>query len=119
MVGVRQIVHKGKIMIVIDLANCEIKDIPGVLAESRKLVCSFPLQSVLAVTDVTGAKYNRETIGLMREYASATAPYTKAGALVGVTDLKRVIYNTIMTLIRKNYPVFDTVEQALDWLSEH
>lgn len=118
MAGVRQIAHKGKEIIVIDLANCEIKEIPVILAEAKTLVFSFPLQSVVAVTDVTGTKYNRETLSLMREYAAATAPYTKAGALVGVTDLKRVIYNTIMTIIRKNYPCFDTMEQALDWVAE-
>lgn len=116
--GVRQIVYKGKGIIVVDLANCEIEDIPGILAEAKTLIFSFPLRSVVAVTDVTGAKYNRESVSLMSNYASATAPYTKAGALVGVTDLKRVVYNTIMAIIKKNYPVFDTMEQALDWLAE-
>lgn len=118
MAGVRQIVHKGKKIIIIDLANCEIKEIGGILETAKTLVFSLPSQSVLAVTDVTGTKYNRETIRLMSDFASATAPYTKAGALVGVTDLKKVIYNTIMAIIKKNYPVFDTTDQALDWLAE-
>lgn len=118
MAGVRQIVHKNIKIIVVDLANCEIKDIPGILTEAKTLILSFPLQSVIVVTDVTGTKYNRESISFMREYAAVTSPFLKAGAVVGVTDLKKIIYNTIMTIIRKNYPCFDTMEKALDWLAE-
>lgn len=116
MPGVRQIVHKDKEIFVLDLANCEINDVPRVLVEARALIFSLPIKSVLAITDVTGAKYNRESVNLLRDYASATALYTKAGAMVGVTDLKRIIYNTIMAVIGKNYPCFDTREKALDWL---
>lgn len=118
MAGARQVFHKGKNIILIDLANCEIEDVPKTLEEAEKLVLSYPLRSVLAVTDVTGARYNKESVKILSEYAQRTAPYTRAGAVVGVTDLKRVIYNTIMTILRKNYPIFDTVEQALDWLAE-
>lgn len=118
MAGVRQVSYKGKNIILIDLANCGLEDIPKTLEEAKKVVLSYPLKSVLAVTDVTGARYNKESVKILNEYAQLTAPYTKAGAVVGVTDLKRVIYNTIMAVLRKKYPIFDSVEQALAWLAE-
>ena len=41
----------------------------------------------------------------------------KAGAVVGLSGLQRVIYVTVTQLSGRRLPTFDTLEAAKDWLA--
>lgn len=110
--------HRGKNIVYTDLANAGVADFPSVLEDATKAIVSNPQGSVLTVTDVTDAKYNRETVRIMNNYVAFISPYLKAGAVVGVTGLKKVVYDAIMQFYKVKYPLFATVEQACDWLVE-
>jgi hypothetical protein len=57
---------------------------------------------VLTLTDVTDTK---------------NKPHVIAGAVAGVTGLKKVIYNTIVAVTGRKMATFDTIGQARDWLA--
>lgn len=110
--------RRGKKIVYTDLARADVADFSSVLEMSTKVIVANPQSSVLAVMDVTEAKYNRETVRMMSNYVAFIRPYLKAGAVVGVTGLKKVVYDTIMQIYKAKYPLFSTVEQACDWLVE-
>lgn len=64
------------------------------------------------------ARCNRETVSVMNNYVAFIGHYLKTGAVVGVTRLKKVVYDTIRQFYKVKYPLFTTIEQACDWLIE-
>ncbi|MGC4120101.1 MAG: hypothetical protein QM765_37075 [Myxococcales bacterium] len=46
------------------------------------------------------------------------APYVKAGAVVGVTGLKKIVLNTLNLMTSRGFRAFDAREKALDWLAQ-
>jgi hypothetical protein len=67
---------------------------------------------------VTGAKYNLEVTKALKEFAIGNKPFVKAGAVVGLDALKKIIYNSIMHVSGRNLLAFDNIEKAKDWLVE-
>jgi hypothetical protein len=44
-------------------------------------------------------------------------PYVLAAAVVGITSpLMKLAYNFVMAVSKRNVPIFDTREQAMEWL---
>jgi len=59
----------------------------------------------------------KETSATIKDFTTFNKPYVIAGAVVGVTGLKKVIYNAIVAISGRNMSTFDTIDQAKDWLA--
>ena len=55
----------------------------------------------------------------LKQFTAHNKPYVKAGAVVGVTGLKRIIFSAVVTFSRRNLEAFDDVEQAKHWLANN
>jgi hypothetical protein len=115
---VKHIFHNGRQILFLDFSYCNVKDFPIIIAEAGKLIREEPPNSVLTLTDVTGAKYNLEVIEALKEFVKGNKPFVKAGAVIGLDALKKIIYNSVMHLSRRNLLAFDDIEKARDWLAE-
>jgi hypothetical protein len=110
--------HKGEKILFLDFSNCTSKGefIPVIDAAKQWLQNKDP-NSVLTLTDVTNAHYNAEILTLFKELTLHNKPYVKAGAIVGITrPLMKLAYNTIMAFSKRSLPMFDTHDQAKEWL---
>jgi hypothetical protein len=54
----------------------------------------------------------------MKEYVASNKPYVVAAAVIGVTGMKQFIYNTVMKFSGRTIMLFDTIEQAKEWLAK-
>ena len=115
---VRPIVHNGKQIIFLDFSGCNVEDFPTIINEAEKLIRAEPLNSVLTLTDVTDAKYNLEVTEALIEFVKGNKPFVKAGGVVGLDTIKKVIYNSVMHFSGRNLLAFDDIEKAKDWLVE-
>ena len=88
------------------------------IAKSQAFVATQPPSSLLTLTQVHGARYNREIVGAMKELAAHNKPYVRAGAVVGLSPLHRIVYTAVMKFSGRNLPAFDDAEQAKDYLVE-
>ena len=88
------------------------------IEEATKLIREQPPNSVLTLTDVTGAKYNLEVTQAFKEFAKGNKTFVKAGAVVGLDALKKIIYNSVMHFSGRNLFAFNDIEKAKDWLVE-
>jgi hypothetical protein len=112
------IVHKGVRILDLDLRGS--KDINQSIAAfqlAQKLATQEPLKSLHLLTDVTDAHYTSEGVAVMKEFSKATTPHMKASAAVGVSGLKKIIVQSLMKLAGRDIKLFDTREEALDWLA--
>ncbi len=86
------------------------------ISEGQKLVAACAPASVLTLTDVTDAVVDADVTQAIRDLAKANRPYVKAAAVVGVTGLKKMIFNMVMLFSKRQMSLFDDVPSAKAWL---
>jgi len=92
---VQFITHQGKQILTIDLSNCpagRIEKIPRALPE---VVSAHPRNSVLILSDFTGASFNDEAIRVMKESAVFDKPYVRKSAWIGAQHIPHEFVETL------------------------
>ncbi len=110
--------HKGKKIAMVDLSNTSPEDVIEITNSTKAWFEKQPEHSLLTLTNVEGLHFNTSAVDALKEYTAHNKPYVKVGAIIGLRGLQRVAYNVIMAFSKRNLPVFDTKEQAMDWLVE-
>jgi hypothetical protein len=118
MAKVEFIRHKDKEILFLDFSNGNPEDNLPVLEETKKIIAVQPYNSLLTLVDVTSAKFNNESRDKLKAFALHNKPYVKASAVVGVAGLAKVLYTVVMQFSGRNIPIFNTLEEAKDWLVE-
>lgn len=108
--------HQGKDILVLDFSNSRTEEVLQVIEDATLLISTLPRQSVLTLTDVTNARFNEEVNEGLKEFTLHNKPYVKAGAVVGITGLKRIIFGAVMAFSQRKLESFDDREQAVQWL---
>ena len=75
-----------------------------------------PDDSVLALADVRGTTGTTEVVRLFKLSATRTRRCTHKQAVVGIAGLKRVLAQAIANVSNQPMKLFDSVEEAMDWL---
>ena len=115
---VRFVEHKGRQILFHDFSNLlKVEDALAAIAESRAIVRKQPPNSVLTLTEVTGSRFNREIVEALKELTKGNKPHVKAGAIVGMTGIQRVVYIAVTQFTGRRLPTFDTVLEAKDYLA--
>lgn len=114
---VRFVSHESKRILKFDFSDLSIHDAREIIAYGTRLVAQMPRQSVLTLTDVSCANYDKEITEALKEFTRHNKPHVIAGAVVGVSGLKKVIFQAVATVSgRSNLKLFDDPEVAKDWL---
>ncbi len=115
---VRYIEHNGRKILFHDFSRfTRTEDVLAAIDESRHIVRLQPPASVLTLTDVTGSHFNREIVEALKELTKGNKPYVKAGAIVGLSGIQRVVYVAVTQFTGRRLPTFATVEEAKDFLA--
>jgi len=116
---VKYLNHKGSEILVQDLTDSKsIEENVAVFDTTQNLILSKPQGSVLLLTVLINTHYSSQAVDRLKKFSVEVTPYIKASAAVGITGIKRVVYQTLSKLIGRKIHLFDTVDQALDWLAE-
>jgi hypothetical protein len=108
--------HKGKTIYVIDFSHCSSKEIMVLLDLVRADVARHEPGSVLTLADFTGAQIDKTVATHMKEVLTLDRPYVKRSAWVGTESLPHVFYENFKTFSQRDFPTFQTREEAMDWL---
>lgn len=112
------ITHRGKDIVFMDFTKLStLSEIEAVITEGIRLIRTQPEGSVFTITDITDMYFNTEISEAFKSFTHGNKPYVKAGAVIGVTGLKRIMYNGIMKFSGRDLSVFDDVPSAKDWLA--
>jgi mannose/fructose-specific phosphotransferase system component IIA len=112
------ITRHGKEILLIDVSNCSADQVEKVFRSVPDLVTTRPPASVLALTDFTGATFNREAIRVIKETAVFNKPYVKKSACVGKESLPFEFPENVISFSNRRFSAFKTREEALDWLTK-
>jgi hypothetical protein len=113
---VRFVSHRGKQILIIDLSNCSSDEVEKTLRAVPNLVMTHPRNSVLILSDFTGASIDRAAILAIEETAVFDKPYVKKSVCVGIENFPERYREDLAIFSGRQFPAFRTREEALTWL---
>jgi hypothetical protein len=108
--------HRGKEILLLDFSNSEADEVLQIIHQATVLIGTKAEHSLLTLTDVTNARFNEAVGEGMKNFTLHNKPYVRAGAVVGITGLKRIIFGAVMAFSQRKLLSFDDREQAKAWL---
>lgn len=112
----RFIKHKGQAVYVIDLSHCKGSEILLLLNQVRTEVARHAPGSVLVFADFSGAEIDKKVATRLKEVLVLDRPYVKKSAWIGTEAIPHVFYENFKSFSQRDFPTFNTREEALDWL---
>lgn len=114
---VRFIEHKGKQVLFLEYSKVPVDRLVAEIENTKTIIAAQPPGSVLTLTDVTGVESTRESSEAIKSLAKHNKPYVRAGAVVGVSGIRRITFNAVLVVTgRRNLHLFEDIEEAKDWL---
>lgn len=113
------VTHKGKQIFKMDCTAASHEEMNDVIEECILRVRSQPEKSVLTLTIAGGSNFSGETVSKLKALARDNTPYVKAGAIVGITGLYKVIFSAVSMFSKRRFYLFDTEDEALDFLADY
>ena len=118
MTRTRFIEHAGQRILLLDFTNIhDAQTAMAAIGEAREIVAQQPPASVLTLTHVTGSHFDSGVLKAIRELVEHNRPYVRAGAVVGLAGLMKVVFNTLLHLTGRNIKAFDDLGAAKDYLA--
>jgi hypothetical protein len=118
--GVQFITFKGKEIYFVDYSHIKSNEeflaiIKGTNA-FREKVKSEGKHDLLMLVDITGSFVYGEVLDEIKKAGKFTKEITRKEAVVGVTGGKKILLQIVQIFTKMNFKVFDTVEDAKEWL---
>lgn len=110
--------HNGKTIFYMDFSDVKtIGEINIIIKEAVDHIRKQPPLSVLTLTNITNMHFNNEIKDLFQEFIKGNKPFVKAGAVVGLSGLQQILYNSLMKITGRNIKSISTLPAAKDWLA--
>jgi hypothetical protein len=108
--------HKDREYFLVDLTSADKKEILNLLTEIQNTVTQKPRGSVLILADFGGAQIDKAIATRIKEVLVFDRPYVKRAAWVGTEQLPNVFYEGFKQFSQRDFPKFNSREEALEWL---
>jgi hypothetical protein len=113
---IKFISHANTRILLVDFARCSPIEVENIARQIPDVVTTQPHRSVLMLVDFTGAKINQEALHTMEESAVFDKPFIKKSAWIGAEHISAAFYEQLKDFSRRDFPMFTTREEALNWL---
>lgn len=112
--------HRDKMILNFDFSGLSLEDCGQVCAYVKGMIVRMPKNSVLTLVNVTDISYDAAFRELSAELAEHNKPYVVAGAVVGVSGWRKLMFWAVTKLSgRNNLQLFDDEESAKEWLAAY
>ena len=108
--------HSGKQILIADFTECTPDEVKAVTDQVRRVVTAQLENSVLLMADFAGAQFSKDAVTRIKEATTYDRPYVKRAAWAHTGSLPKVFYEAIKTFSQREFPTFETREEALDFL---
>ena len=83
------------------------------LDRGHRVIALEPPNSVLTLNDMTGTTFDKESVAVVQARVAANGPYVRRAAVIGISGLQRLIYESVQIFSRRRLPLFESRQQAL------
>jgi len=109
--------HKGAEILFLDFSGCKTAEVHPVIEKATAVIASRPEKSLLTLVNVTDMRFDDALTRRMKAFTVHNKPYVRASAVVGVTGIKKIMFQAILHFSKRKLHAFDTLDQAKDWLA--
>lgn len=104
--------HQGTPIYLIDLEGLDTEQVLALLPQAAREIRAQPERSVRTLTHVKGVKLEPRVNEAMKQLAAGNRPHVKAAAICGLTPAQKVVLTAVKLVTRRDFSIFDSVEQA-------
>jgi hypothetical protein len=119
--GAQFVEYKGKEIYYIDYSGIKTNDdFLSVIRQTnsfREKVKSEGKRNLLMLVDITGSFVYGDVLTEIKKAGKMTKEITSKEAVVGITGGKKILLNIVKSFTNMNVKVFDTLEDAKEWLA--
>ena len=108
--------YRGHRILLLDFTNCNPEEIGEISNQVPAMVTQEPAASVCALADFTGAEFSREAVERIKIATAIDKAHIKRAAWVLDHNLPKALFDSVRTFTGREFPVFATREEALDYL---
>ncbi len=109
--------YKGKRILCLRYLTRTKEDFLAQLEEVKALVASQAPNSLLIMTVFGGLRFDTEIATAVKDYTAHNGPYVRASAVVGISGLRKSLYNAVVYLARRQIKICQTEDEALEYLA--
>ena len=110
------VTHRGQRVLVLDFTGCTPEEVGAISDQVPAIVTKEPSGSVMVVADFSGAEFDREAVEHIKIAVAFDRAYIKRAAWVLTENLPKTLYDSIRSFSAREFPVFGSREEALDYL---
>jgi hypothetical protein len=118
--GASFVEYGGKQIYYVDYSNIKTNDeFLAIIKQTnafREKVKAEGKRNLLMLVDITGSFVYGEVLEEIKKAGKFTKELTAKEAVVGITGGKKILLKIVQTLTNMNLKVFNTVNEAKDWL---
>jgi len=108
--------YRGQQIMLIDFSHADAKQVMQIVDEVQAEIEEHPRDSVLTLADFTGVQIDKAAAMRIKEALAMDRPYVKRSAWIGTESLPKVFYENFKTFSQREFPLFKTREEAMEWL---
>jgi hypothetical protein len=117
MKGIRRIIAKGREILEVDFSNCKEQQMIDILMDARKiLITENKKQLVLALFNEKNFLTPRFMEYFKFDQREEAIQVIERQAIVGFTETKKQIISGYNVLFNRDMKMFDTLDEAIDFL---
>jgi len=107
--------HEGKDILFLNFADCRSNDVLRIIDEAKQVIGTQPEGSLLTLMDMTNARFNEVVTERMKDFTTHNKPYVKAAAIIGISGIKKIIFETVMMFSRRMIHICYNTNEAKGW----
>jgi|SRR5579863_9845518 len=108
--------YQSQQIMLIDFSNCTAPEMLDLVNEVQDQISDLPPNSILTLADFSGAQIDKKVATRIKEALALDRPHVKRSAWVGTESVPKVFYENFKNFSQREFPIFKTREEAMDWL---
>ena len=113
---IRFVTHQNQRILLLDFTGCSSEEVADISDQVPAIVTKEPSDSVLVVADFSGAEFSREAVEHIKIATAFDRAFVKRAAWVLTHNLPQTLYDSVRSFSAREFPIFATREEALDYL---
>jgi hypothetical protein len=113
---IRFVTQGDQRILLLDFTNCTAQEVSAIADQAPAIVAQEPSGSVLVVADFSGAEFSRNAVEHIKFATVFDRAYIKRAAWVLTGNLPKALYDAVRHFSAREFPVFATREEALNYL---
>lgn len=78
----------------------------------------FDEGSAHVLANCTGMRFNSDVIQIVKNTTKTNRPYVRTTAVVGLEGFTKILVKVVISFSGRDMKLYDTAEEAKDWLAE-